>query len=70
MPIDTFGALPTARPQSLMAMMDIGVDTHTFWLNVIFIPVAVALLVLRHRTLKQQEEQKQARGAEAARFSS
>lgn len=47
------GALPTARPSSLMAMMEIGIDTHTFWLNVGFVPVALVLLYIRHRALKK-----------------
>lgn len=47
--------LPTARPESLQAMMDVGLFTHTFWLNLIFIPVGLGLLYIRHRALKQGE---------------
>lgn len=49
-------AIPTVRPDSLQAMMDIGIDTHTFWLNVIFIPVAVALFVARWRIVREQNQ--------------
>ena len=41
------GAIPTVRPESLQSMMSFGVDTHTFWLNVIFIPVGLGLIWLR-----------------------
>lgn len=47
------GALPTARPESLMAMMDVGIDTHAFWLNIGFVLVAVILLFIRHRAMKK-----------------
>lgn len=45
------GGLPTARPASLLSMMEVGVNTHTFWLNVAFVPVALVLLFVRHRAL-------------------
>lgn len=48
-----FGAIPTVRPESLQEMMSFGVDTHTFWLNVGFVPVALVLLYIRHRALKK-----------------
>jgi preprotein translocase subunit SecG len=46
-------------------MMDIGINTLTFWLNVGFIPIAVALLVLRWRTAKQIQQQERQRPAAA-----
>jgi len=48
-----FNALPAARPSSLMAMMEIGVGTHTFWLNVAFVPLAILLFAIRYRNLRQ-----------------
>jgi hypothetical protein len=52
-----FGAIPTARPESLADMMSFGVDTHTFWLNVVFIPVGLALLYIRWRNKDKGENQ-------------
>lgn len=49
-----FGAIPSVRPESLAEMMSFGVDTHTFWLNVVFIPIAAILLYVRWRALRQQ----------------
>jgi hypothetical protein len=43
-------------------MMSFGVDTHTFWLNMIFIPVGLGLLWLRWHHMKQ-DRQKQAASA-------
>jgi uncharacterized membrane protein YraQ (UPF0718 family) len=56
------GAIPTVRPESLQSMMSFGVDTHTFWLNMIFIPVGLGLLWLRWHHMKQ-DRQKQAASA-------
>lgn len=47
------GGIPTARPESLKSMMSFGFDTHTFWLNVIFIPVGLGLLWLRRHHMKK-----------------
>jgi hypothetical protein len=60
-----FDALPTVRPESLLGMMEFGIATHTFWLNVAFVPVGIALLVLRWRTLNEKEKE-QAQGESAA----
>jgi uncharacterized membrane protein YraQ (UPF0718 family) len=49
-----FDALPTARPESLMQMMEVGVYTHTFWLNIVFGIFAIVLLTIRHRAKKQE----------------
>lgn len=48
--------LPTSRPESLRAMIDAGPYTHTFWLHLFFVPAGVALLYIRHRAMKQEEE--------------
>ena len=62
----TFGTIPEARPESLMEMMSFGVNTHTFWLNVLFGIVAVVLLVNWWRAKKkmvreeEQEEEQEA----------
>lgn len=50
------GVLPTARPDSLRDMMEIGIGTHTFWLNLGFGIVAIALLVIRWRAMRSSEE--------------
>ena len=44
-----FDAIPTARPEALSEMMRFGIDTHTFWLNVVFGIIGVALLAVRWR---------------------
>jgi uncharacterized membrane protein YraQ (UPF0718 family) len=46
-----FDAIPTVRPESLAEMMSFGVDTHTFWLNILFGIIGIALLVARWRIL-------------------
>lgn len=55
-----FDAIPTVRPESFADMMSFGIDTHTFWLNIGFIPAAAILLYVRWRALRQQDR---ARGA-------
>lgn len=50
-----FGAIPTVRPDSLKEMMGFGVDTHTFWLNMVVIPVGLGLLWLRRHHMKLAE---------------
>lgn len=52
-----FGAIPTARPESLRQMMEVGVWTHTFWLNIAFGILGIALLVIRHRAKRLREQQ-------------
>ena len=51
-----FNAIPTARPESLTDMMSFGVNTHTFWLNVIFIPIGAILLYVRWRHRSEQRQ--------------
>jgi uncharacterized membrane protein YraQ (UPF0718 family) len=50
-----FNAIPEVRPESLAEMMRFGIDTHTFWLNVIFIPIGAVLLFIRWRSMREQE---------------
>jgi hypothetical protein len=51
------GGIPSARPESLQTMMSFGFDTHTFWLNVMFIPIGLGLLWLRWHHIKNQRQQ-------------
>jgi hypothetical protein len=37
--------------------MSFGFDTHTFWLNVMFIPIGLGLLWLRWHHIKNQRQQ-------------
>lgn len=47
-----FGAVPQARPESLRQMMEVGIYTHTFWLNLVFGAVAILLLIVRWRATR------------------
>jgi uncharacterized membrane protein YraQ (UPF0718 family) len=50
-----FGAIPQARPEALSQMMEFGVDTHTFWLNIIFGVFGIVLLAVRWRAKRKSQ---------------
>jgi hypothetical protein len=55
-----FNAIPTARPESLQDMMSFGTQSYTFYLNVIFGVVGIALLIIRWRFLQADKKQENA----------
>jgi uncharacterized membrane protein YraQ (UPF0718 family) len=55
-----FNAIPTARPESLKDMLAFDVNSHTFYLNIIFGVVGIALLIIRWRFMQADKKQETA----------
>lgn len=55
---DLFNAIPTVRPESLRDMLSFDTQSHTFYLNIIFGIVGIALLIIRWKFMQTSKKQK------------
>ena len=54
---DLFNAIPTVRPESLLEMIAFDTDSHTFYLNIIFGSLGIALLIMRWQFMRAAKKQ-------------